>query len=104
MRTGGCGYRLRRGGSGEREQETQNDDEKRQDWVSINPSDDISVQGLGMKIEYFRHTVCGIRDFSHYKTLFELIILQLNPTFKIRKQFYPAKLILLVAMLLLQWL
>ena len=52
MRTGGCGYRLRRGGSGAREQETQNDDEKRQDWVSINPSDDISVQGLGMK--YFR--------------------------------------------------
>jgi len=48
MRTGGCGYRLRRGGSGdsEEEQETQNEDEKRQDWVSINPSDDISVQGL----------------------------------------------------------
>merc|ERR1719410_2855000 len=46
MRTGGCGYRLRRGGSGEEREETQNDDEKRQDWVSINPSDDISVQGL----------------------------------------------------------
>ena len=52
MRTGGCGYRLRRGGSGDDEEEereeTQNEDEKRQDWVSINPSDDISVQGLGM--------------------------------------------------------
>jgi len=49
MRTGGCGYRLRRGGSGgeeEQNEETQNEDEKRQDWVSINPSDDISVQGL----------------------------------------------------------
>ena len=56
MRTGGCGYRLRRGGSGEDErEETQNDDEKRQDWVSINPSDDISVQGLGMIMKYFRH-------------------------------------------------
>ena len=56
MRTGGCGYRLRRGGSGEQErEETQNDDEKRQDWVSINPSDDISVQGLGMIMKYFWH-------------------------------------------------
>ena len=55
MRTGGCGYRLRRGGSGdsEEEQETQNEDEKRQDWVSINPSDDISVQGLGMSTGRF---------------------------------------------------
>ena len=51
MRTGGCGYRLRRGGSSDDEEEReeiQNEDEKRQDWVSINPSDDISVQGLGM--------------------------------------------------------
>jgi len=49
MRTGGCGYRLRRGGSSDDEEEReeiQNEDEKRQDWVSINPSDDISVQGL----------------------------------------------------------
>ena len=54
MRTGGCGYRLRRGGSGDDEEEReeiQNEDEKRQDWVSINPSDDISVQGLGMSME-----------------------------------------------------
>ena len=58
MRTGGCGYRLRRGGSGEQErEETQNDDEKRQDWVSINPSDDISVQGLGMIMKYFWHNL-----------------------------------------------
>ena len=44
MRTGGCGYRLRRGGSSDDEEEReeiQNEDEKRQDWVSINPSDDI---------------------------------------------------------------
>ena len=58
MRTGGCGYRLRRGGSGDDEEEereeTQNEDEKRQDWVSINPSDDISVQGLGMSMEEFK--------------------------------------------------